>query len=200
MTCIQTYTGIKFDLVNPKPEMVSPVDIAHALGRLCRFTGHTEPLFRRPALRRGVAPGPLRACPGWIAARCGEGPMWETSAPPEGPASGLPGDREWKVWLAIAERFNVNPDDIHLVKGCGPGCPEGRDEALSEWRREWVDRSRPSLADPPPNPGIQVTSPLGPTPPSRQNAHRARCLAAWACPLGLSTGIRTPRLAPSSPR
>ncbi len=41
MTWIQTYTGLKFDLENPAPDMVRIGDIAHALSRLCRFTGHT---------------------------------------------------------------------------------------------------------------------------------------------------------------
>ncbi len=41
MTWIQTYTGRRFDLFHPDPEQVDIRDIAHALGRICRWTGHT---------------------------------------------------------------------------------------------------------------------------------------------------------------
>lgn len=36
---ILTYSGIRFNLVNPKSENVQPVDLAHHLARICRFTG-----------------------------------------------------------------------------------------------------------------------------------------------------------------
>lgn len=38
---IITYTGVKFDLLDPQPEQVRLADIAVALSRLARFTGHT---------------------------------------------------------------------------------------------------------------------------------------------------------------
>lgn len=41
MSWIQTYTGKSFDLLKPEPTMVCLRDIAHALGSICRFTGHT---------------------------------------------------------------------------------------------------------------------------------------------------------------
>jgi len=37
---IQTHSGKRFDLLDPAPEMVDVGDIAHALGMICRFTGH----------------------------------------------------------------------------------------------------------------------------------------------------------------
>lgn len=41
MTWIQTASGIAFDLIDPRPEMVNfEVDIAESLARLARFTGH----------------------------------------------------------------------------------------------------------------------------------------------------------------
>lgn len=42
---IITYSGVKFDLLNPKPEMVLIKDIAHALSNICRFTGHTQQFY-----------------------------------------------------------------------------------------------------------------------------------------------------------
>lgn len=41
MTWIQTYSGKRFDLLDPLVEQVDAFDIAHALSRICRFTGHT---------------------------------------------------------------------------------------------------------------------------------------------------------------
>jgi len=40
MSWILTYTGRRFDLLEPTAAMVSPQDLAHALARLCRFNGH----------------------------------------------------------------------------------------------------------------------------------------------------------------
>ncbi len=43
--CIRTHSGRYVDVINPMPEMISIVDIAHALSRLCRFSGQIEPLY-----------------------------------------------------------------------------------------------------------------------------------------------------------
>jgi uncharacterized protein len=40
-----TYSGLKVDVFNPKPEMFSIVDIAHALSNICRFGGHTKRFY-----------------------------------------------------------------------------------------------------------------------------------------------------------
>lgn len=39
---MQTYTGRQFYPIDPRPEEIDPVDIAHALGFLCRFGGHSK--------------------------------------------------------------------------------------------------------------------------------------------------------------
>lgn len=38
---IETYTGVMFDVFNPKPEMFVLQDIAHALSLTCRYNGHS---------------------------------------------------------------------------------------------------------------------------------------------------------------
>lgn len=43
--CIQTYSGRWFDLGDPKPEMVDPLDIANALANTGRFSGHTRAFY-----------------------------------------------------------------------------------------------------------------------------------------------------------
>lgn len=40
-----TYTGKLLDAENPLPEDISIVDIAHALGNLCRFSGNTSTFY-----------------------------------------------------------------------------------------------------------------------------------------------------------
>jgi hypothetical protein len=40
-----TYTGKLFDLLNPDPERIDLRDIAHALARIGRFTGHGDQIF-----------------------------------------------------------------------------------------------------------------------------------------------------------
>lgn len=42
---IQTYSGVFFDLLNPRPEDVRIEDIAHALSLIARYNGHTKGLY-----------------------------------------------------------------------------------------------------------------------------------------------------------
>lgn len=42
MSWIQTYSGKKFDILNPTLESICIEDIAHALSYQCRFSGHTK--------------------------------------------------------------------------------------------------------------------------------------------------------------
>jgi hypothetical protein len=45
MTWIETYSGKRFDLLDPKTDQVDLADIAHALARINRFTGHTSECY-----------------------------------------------------------------------------------------------------------------------------------------------------------
>ena len=42
---IETYSGIRFYFLDPKPAMVSIEDIAHALSNSCRYTGHCKKFY-----------------------------------------------------------------------------------------------------------------------------------------------------------
>jgi len=42
---IQTYSGRQFFPMDPRPEDIDPVDIAHALSNVCRFTGHVSGFY-----------------------------------------------------------------------------------------------------------------------------------------------------------
>ena len=43
-----TQSEAAFDYANPSAEEIRIIDIAHALGNLCRFTGHTRVLKLPP--------------------------------------------------------------------------------------------------------------------------------------------------------
>lgn len=45
MTWIQTLDGKKFDLLNPRPEDISPITVCTSLSRLCRFGGHCREFY-----------------------------------------------------------------------------------------------------------------------------------------------------------
>ena len=42
---VQTFSGKKFDLINPSIDSVCLIDIAHALSRICRFNGHVKNFY-----------------------------------------------------------------------------------------------------------------------------------------------------------
>jgi hypothetical protein len=42
---IETFTGKHFSLINPQPDQICIEDIAHALARICRFTGHCSRFY-----------------------------------------------------------------------------------------------------------------------------------------------------------
>ena len=42
---VETYTGRQFHVLDPKPEMVTIIDIAHALSNQCRYSGHTKTFY-----------------------------------------------------------------------------------------------------------------------------------------------------------
>lgn len=45
MTWTQTYTGKRFDPLDPDPAMIDLADIAHALSNVCRFGGHSQHFY-----------------------------------------------------------------------------------------------------------------------------------------------------------
>ena len=45
MTWIQTCSGRRFSFRQTDPNSISVEDIAHALGNLCRFTGHSRRFY-----------------------------------------------------------------------------------------------------------------------------------------------------------
>ena len=42
---IQTFSGLKMHPLDPSPDEISLIDIAHALANICRYTGHCKEFF-----------------------------------------------------------------------------------------------------------------------------------------------------------
>lgn len=42
---IQTFSGVKFNVFDPKPKDIRIIDIAHALSNQCRFSGHVKRFY-----------------------------------------------------------------------------------------------------------------------------------------------------------
>ncbi|XXF10170.1 phosphohydrolase [Pseudomonas sp. D2-3] len=126
MTWILTNQGIRFELLNPTAEMIHPADIAHSLARLCRFNGHTsqhysvaehsyrvhelvEPEHQLHALLHdateayiGDMTRPLK-----LAMRGYAQDM---------AVDNVYGQVERRIWLAICERFDLEPELPDQVK------------------------------------------------------------------------------------
>lgn len=107
MSWIQTFSGIRFELLDPKPEMVIIEDIAHALSHLCRFNGHTKQFYsvaQHSVLVSSIV-GPEHALCGLLhdATEAYVGDMVRPLK------AVMPGYKavEQRIWYAIAERFNL---------------------------------------------------------------------------------------------
>lgn len=45
MVWIQTYSGKKFEPLNPSIDSIDIIDIAHSLSMICRFNGHSQRFY-----------------------------------------------------------------------------------------------------------------------------------------------------------
>lgn len=107
MSWIQTFTGRKFDLADPQPDMVDIADIAHALSNVCRFTGHCREFYSVAQHSVYVAeqlPYPLKLQ--GLLHDAAEAYVTDLATPLKWM---LPEYKEieWRVWRAIAARFGV---------------------------------------------------------------------------------------------
>jgi 5'-nucleotidase len=110
------HSGGRYHPLDPRAEDIDPVDIAHALGMLCRYGGHINHFYS-------------------VAEHC---VLMSYAVPPEDALSALLHDAteayvvdvprpvkrlmpeyeaiEKRVWLVIAERFGISPDLPRSVK------------------------------------------------------------------------------------
>lgn len=107
MSWIQTYSGEKFDLLNPTPSMINIQDIAHALSNLCRFTGHVDRFYsvaEHSWRVAGLVPRPLIKQA--LLHDAAEAYIQDIASPLK---ALLPEYQmiERRVWWAICDRFNL---------------------------------------------------------------------------------------------
>lgn len=109
MSHILTSLGKPFDLAAPRADDIDPRDIAHALGNLCRFNGHTRQFYsvaQHSCLVADLVPEEHKlAALLHDAAEAYIGHMME----PLKQCVLLIRDLERLVWTRICERFRMDP-------------------------------------------------------------------------------------------
>lgn len=116
MSWIQTFTGKRFDLSNPQPEMVCINDIAHALANVCRFTGHCQGFYsvaQHSVFVARLVPQELRLQA--LLHDATEAYIADLSTPLK---RMLPGyrDIEERVWAAVATHFGLPLEHAPQIK------------------------------------------------------------------------------------
>lgn len=105
---MQTFTGIPFYPLDPRPEEIDPADIAHALSLLCRYGGHVERFYSvaEHCVLMSEAVAPENA----LAALLHDATEAYVCDVPRPLKRQLPGYREIedRVWGAIATHFEVS--------------------------------------------------------------------------------------------
>lgn len=107
---METVSGRRVDLLDPKPEQIDPSDICYALSRLCRFTGHVAgySVAQHTLLVAANVPREFRAVA--LLHDAAEAYIGDISKPLKSAlrvlcGSGL-GFIELGIWKAIRERFS----------------------------------------------------------------------------------------------
>jgi len=183
MTWILTRTGRRFDLLMPMADQVSTLDIAHALGNICRFNGHTSRPYsvaQHSLLVSSIVPAEHQlAALLHDATEAYVGDMVR-------PLKALLPDYsaiENGIWLVICERFNLDPQL--------PACIHEADMiALATERRDLMPEHGESW------PCLEGITPLAATLPAwtseharityhnqllelMQTTHRTNALSTW---------------------
>lgn len=110
MSWILTRTGQRFDLLAPRAELISTLDIAHALAHACRFGGHTRHHYsvaQHSLLVASIVPDGLQLTA--LLHDATEAYIGDMVRPLK---ALLPdySEIEHGIWLAICERFNIDPN------------------------------------------------------------------------------------------
>lgn len=128
MSTIQTFSGRAVDPLAPTPQMFTLTDIAHALGNLCRFTGHVREFYsvaqhsvhaaELAMLRYGHRPGARHLARWCLLHDAGEMVLADLAAPIKRSPM-LDGYRlaEAAVDEALMRRFNLGakPPEVKII-------------------------------------------------------------------------------------
>lgn len=114
--CIQTYTGEAFWPLDPHPDEVNIIDIAHALSNLCRYGGHTLKFYSVAQHSYYVSKEvpPEHALCGLLHDAT-EAYLVDVPSPIKPYLSGYK-DMENGLWKIIAEAFYLSPEIPDIVQ------------------------------------------------------------------------------------
>ena len=140
---MQTYSGGRFYPCDPRAEDINPLDIAHALSLLCRYGGHVDRFYSvaEHCVLMSEAVSPENA----LVALLHDATEAYVVDVPRPLKMELPDYRaiEANVWLAIAERFGVDPEHNPDVKEADNRILlTERDALMSKATRPWYQDSR----------------------------------------------------------
>ena len=144
---LQTASGLAFDLLDPKPEQICIGDIATALSRLVRFTGHSPYSVAQHSVAVSRMVPARHALAGLLhdshEAYCGDvatpikraiGPAWRTL--------------EDRCWAAVAAKFGLDVTIPEEVKRADLADLSNEKRAfLPHWPREWFPMPAPAGGD-----------------------------------------------------
>lgn len=197
MSWILTHTGKRFDLLAPRAELISTIDIAHALSHVARFNGHTRHHYsvaQHSLLVASIVPADLQLTA--LLHDATEAYIGDMVRPLK---ALLPeySEIEHGIWLAICDRFNLDPTL--------PTCIHEADMiALATERRDLMPEhaeSWPCLAGITPHP---ATLPRWPSETASinyhskllelmQTTHRTRARSTWERVDEAHTGAPAPQ-------
>jgi hypothetical protein len=148
-TWIQTVSGGRFDPINPRPEDVKIADIAHALSNICRFNGHCSEFYsvaQHSVLVCDALPQEFK--PWGLLHDASEAYIADVSMPVKrSPEFGAYGVIEWRIMLAVCERFGLPWSEPAAVKAADNLvlATEARDlmprREVAEWA--WLPKPMP---------------------------------------------------------
>lgn len=116
MTWILTHSGQQFDLLRPNASMIKPGDIAHALAHLCRFNGHSRghySMAQHSLIVASLVPAEHQLVA--LLHDAAEAYIGDMTQPLK---AVLPEYQyiEHQIWLAVCDRFDIQPDLHACVK------------------------------------------------------------------------------------
>lgn len=139
MSYIQTFSGKQIDFFNPQPDQVDINDIAHALAYTPRFSGHTKRFY--PVAAHSLMVAEISA-PGHKL----QGLLHDAT---EAYCTDMPTpfkrnmeqyqELEYRVWMAISEKFNLAPVLHSSVKLADRLCLMKEADELQPNRCGWGD-------------------------------------------------------------
>lgn len=116
-TFIETYTGKKYFFASPTPDSIDIKDIAHALSRICRFTGHVNSFYSvasHSLLVASLVPPEIKLQA--LLHDATEAYVGDVSSPLKQLLGDVYGDLESLARLAICRHFNIDFQPPGIVK------------------------------------------------------------------------------------